>query len=247
MGSGRIDGRQKDSLRPLGIEVGYLVHAEGSALIKLGNTTVLCAVSIEDRQPPFLRGTAKGWVTAEYSMLPRSTSTRTARESVTGRIGGRTHEIQRLIGRSLRAVVDLDSLGERTFAVDCDVLQADGGTRTASITGAYVALVMAMSKLLEDGTYNTLPIRSPVAATSVGIVEGHSLLDLCYEEDSHAEVDFNVVMTGEGKYVEVQGTAENGTFSRDAMNALLELAEKGINDSFDAQRAVLAAAGLPTL
>jgi ribonuclease PH len=247
MGSGRTDGRQKDALRPLEIEVGYLVHAEGSALIKLGNTTVLCAVSIEDRQPPFLRGTARGWVTAEYSMLPRSTSTRTPRESVTGRIGGRTHEIQRLIGRSLRAVVDLDSLGERTFAVDCDVLQADGGTRTASITGAYVALVQAMHKLVEDGTYSALPISSPVAATSVGIVDGHAMLDLCYEEDSHADVDFNVVMTGEGKYVEVQGTAENGTFSRDAMNGLLELAEKGVNDSFDAQRVVLAAQGLPAL
>jgi ribonuclease PH len=247
MGTGRSDGRQKDSLRPLSIEVGYLAHAEGSALIRLGKTTVLCAVSIEDRQPPFLRGTSKGWVTAEYAMLPRATSTRTPRESVSGRIGGRTHEIQRLIGRSLRAVVDLDSLGERTFAIDCDVLQADGGTRTASITGAYVALVMAMHKLLEDGTYGTLPIKSPVAATSVGIVDGHSLLDLCYEEDSRAEVDFNIVMTGEGKYVEVQGTAENGTFSRDAMNGLLELAEKGVNDSFAAQREVLAAAGLPTL
>jgi ribonuclease PH len=227
--------------------VGYLAHAEGSALIKLGKTTVLCAVSTEDRQPPFLRGTSKGWVTAEYAMLPRATSTRTPRESVSGRIGGRTHEIQRLIGRSLRAVVDLDSLGERTFAIDCDVLQADGGTRTASITGAYVALVMAMNKLIEDGTYDTLPIKSPVAATSVGIVDGHSWLDLCYEEDSRAEVDFNVVMTGEGKYVEVQGTAENGAFSREAMNGLLELAEKGVNDSFEAQREVLAAAGLPTL
>jgi ribonuclease PH len=227
--------------------VGYLAHAEGSALIKLGKTTVLCAVSTEDRQPPFLRGTSKGWVTAEYAMLPRATSTRTPRESVSGRIGGRTHEIQRLIGRSLRAVVDLDSLGERTFAIDCDVLQADGGTRTASITGAYVALVMAMNKLIEDGTYDTLPIKSPVAATSVGIVDGHSWLDLCYEEDSRAEVDFNVVMTGEGKYVEVQGTAENGTFARDAMNLLLELAEKGINDSFAAQREVLASAGLPAL
>jgi ribonuclease PH len=247
MGTGRSDGRAKDALRPLSIEVGYLAHAEGSALIKLGKTTVLCAVSTEDRQPPFLRGTSKGWVTAEYAMLPRATSTRTPRESVSGRIGGRTHEIQRLIGRSLRAVVDLDALGERTFAIDCDVLQADGGTRTASITGAYVALVMAMNKLLEDRTYDVLPIKSPVAATSVGIVDGHSLLDLCYEEDSKAEVDFNVVMTGEGKYVEVQGTAENGTFARDAMNVLLELAEKGINDSFAAQREVLAAAGLPTL
>jgi ribonuclease PH len=247
MGGGRTDGRQKDALRPLSIEVGYLVHAEGSALIKLGNTTVLCAVSVEDRQPPFLRGTSKGWVTAEYSMLPRSTSTRTMRESVAGRIGGRTHEIQRLIGRSLRAVVDLNSLGEHTFAVDCDVLQADGGTRTASITGAYVALVMAMHKLVEDGTYSALPITSPVAATSVGIVDGHSMLDLCYEEDSRAEVDFNVVMTGEGEYVEVQGTAENGVFSRDAMNGLLALAEKGVEDSFEAQRAVLSAAGLPAL
>lgn len=247
MSSNRTDGRQMDALRPLTIEVGYLVHAEGSALIKLGNTTVLCAVSVEDRQPPFLRGTTKGWVTAEYSMLPRSTTTRTQRESVSGRIGGRTHEIQRLIGRSLRAVVDLDRLGERTFAIDCDVLQADGGTRTASITGAYVALVQAMNKLIEDGTYSELPVKAPVAATSVGIVAGNSLLDLCYEEDSTAEVDFNVVMTGEGKYVEVQGTAENGTFSRDAMNRLLELAEKGVNDSFDAQRRVLTAAGLPAL
>jgi ribonuclease PH len=247
MGTGRIDGRQKDALRPLQIEVGFLVHAEGSAMIHLGNTKVLCAVSVEDRQPPFLRGTTRGWVTAEYSMLPRSTSTRTARESVTGRIGGRTHEIQRLIGRSLRAVVDLDSLGERTFAIDCDVIQADGGTRTASITGAYVALVQAMNALIVDGTYDSLPIRSPVAATSVGIVEGQSLLDLCYEEDSHAEVDFNVVMTGEGEYVEVQGTAENGTFGRDKMNGLLELAEKGVNDSFEAQRKVLAEAGLPAL
>jgi ribonuclease PH len=247
MGTGRIDGRQKDSLRPLSIEVGYLVHAEGSALIKLGNTTVLCAVSIEDRQPPFLRGSSKGWVTAEYSMLPRSTTTRTPRESVTGRIGGRTHEIQRLIGRSLRAVVNLESLGERTFAVDCDVLQADGGTRTASITGAYVALVQAMNRLLEGGTYGAMPITSPVAATSVGIVDGHAMLDLCYEEDSRAEVDFNIVMTGEGKYVEVQGTAENGAFSRDAMDGLLALAEKGVRDSFSAQREVLSAAGLPTL
>ena len=243
----RIDGRRPDSLRPLSIQVGYLNYAEGSALISLGKTAVLCAVSIEDRQPPFLRGTNKGWVTAEYSMLPRATQQRTARESVTGRIGGRTHEIQRLIGRSLRAVVDLGSLGERTFAIDCDVLQADGGTRTASITGAYVALVAAMQKLVENGTYSSLPIRFPVAATSVGIVDGASLLDLCYEEDSRAEVDFNVVMTGDGKYVEVQGTAEHGTFNRGAMNDLLSLAEKGIQDSFDLQRQVLAQMGLPVL
>jgi ribonuclease PH len=247
MGASRTDGRHTDALRPLSIELGYLAHAEGSALINLGGTTVLCAVSTEDRQPPFLRGTSKGWVTAEYSMLPRSTQTRTPRESVSGRIGGRTHEIQRLIGRSLRAVVDLKSLGERTFTVDCDVLRADGGTRTASITGAYVALVQAIFKLVEDGTYSSLPIKCPVAATSVGIVDGHAMLDLCYEEDSRADVDFNVVMTGEGKYVEVQGTAEHGAFDREAMNALLELAEKGIRDSFSTQRTCLKAANLPAL
>jgi ribonuclease PH len=243
----RIDGRRPDSLRPLNIQVGFLSYAEGSALITLGKTSVLCAVSIEDRQPPFLRGTSRGWVTAEYSMLPRATQQRSTRESVSGRIGGRTHEIQRLIGRSLRAVVDLGRLGERTFAIDCDVLQADGGTRTASITGAYVALVQAMQTLVEDGTYSSLPIRFPVAATSVGIVDGLSLLDLCYEEDSRAEVDFNVVMTGDGKYVEVQGTAEHGTFGRPAMSDLLDLAEKGIQDSFDLQRQVLAQLGLPVL
>ncbi len=243
----RIDGRQYDSLRPLKIEVGYLAFAEGSALISLGNTVVLCAVSIEDRQPAFLRGTTQGWVTAEYSMLPRSTSTRSPRESVTGRIGGRTHEIQRLIGRSLRAVVDLEKLGERTFTVDCDVIQADGGTRTASITGAYVALIQAMQKLVDDGTYEAIPVDDPIAATSVGVVDGTRLLDLCYEEDSNAEVDFNVVITGQGKFVEVQGTAERGTFDRDSMNALLELAEKGVNDSLAAQRSALTSAGLTSL
>lgn len=243
----RIDGRALDSLRPLSIEVGYLAYAEGSALIRVGNTVVLCAVSVEDRQPPFLRGTTQGWVTAEYAMLPRSTQTRSQRESVSGRIGGRTHEIQRLIGRSLRAVVDMKALGERTFAIDCDVIQADGGTRTASITGSYVALMQAMSKLVKDGVYASLPIMTPVAATSVGIVRGLPMLDLCYEEDSTAEVDFNVVITGEGKYVEVQGTAEHGTFDRAQMNALLELAEKGVRDSMAAQRRALEAAGLPAL
>jgi ribonuclease PH len=243
----RIDGRQADSLRPLQIQTGYLAFAEGSTLISVGKTVVLCAVSIEDRQPPFLRGTQRGWVTAEYSMLPRSTQTRSQRESVAGRIGGRTHEIQRLIGRSLRAVVDLDRLGERTFAVDCDVIQADGGTRTAAITGSYVALVQAMQKLVTAGVYQTLPIRCAVAATSVGIVAGAPLLDLCYEEDSTAEVDFNVVMTGEGHYVEVQGTAEHGTFDREAMDRLLTLAEKGIRDSMAAQSAALEKAGLPAL
>ncbi|HLF76922.1 MAG TPA: ribonuclease PH [Dehalococcoidia bacterium] len=243
----RSDGRPADSLRPLKIQLGYLDHAEGSALISVGKTIVLCAVSVEDRQPPFLRGTNRGWVTAEYSMLPRSTHTRSQRESVAGRIGGRTHEIQRLIGRSLRAVVNMDVLGERTFAIDCDVLQADGGTRTASITGAYVALVQAMNKLVVSGAYASLPIRTPVAATSVGIVAGVPLLDLAYDEDSTAEVDFNVVMTGEGRFVEVQGTAEHGTFDRLGMDDLLVLAQKGIGDSFAAQRAVLSAAGLPAL
>ncbi len=243
----RIDGRALDSLRPVSMQVGFLDHAEGSVLITVGKTRVLCAVSVEDRQPPFLRGTTQGWVTAEYSMLPRSTHTRSQRESVSGRIGGRTHEIQRLIGRSLRAVVDLKALGERTFAIDCDVIQADGGTRTASITGAYVALLQAMNKLVDAGTYPSLPILTPVAATSVGIVDGVPMLDLCYEEDSTAEVDFNVVITGEGKYVEVQGTAEHGTFDRAQMNALLELAEKGVRDSMAAQRAALEAAGLKAL
>ena len=243
----RIDGRRDDSLRPLKIEVGYLAYAEGSALISVGNTRVLCAVSVEDRQPPFLRGTSQGWVTAEYAMLPRSTHTRSQRESVAGRIGGRTHEIQRLIGRSLRAVVDMQVLGERTFAIDCDVIQADGGTRTASITGAYVALVQAMHKLVINGTYDRLPISTPVAATSVGVVGGHKLLDLCYEEDSTAEVDFNVVMTGESRFVEVQGTAEHGTFDREAMDDLMALAAKGIRDSFAVQREVLVSAGLPVL
>ena len=243
----RIDGRRPDSLRPLKIEVGYLSYAEGSALISLGNTIVLCAVSVEDRQPPFLRGTTKGWVTAEYSMLPRSTQTRSQRESVAGRIGGRTHEIQRLIGRSLRAVVNTEVLGERTFAIDCDVIQADGGTRTAAITGAYVALVQAMQKLIENGTYARLPIRCPIAATSVGIVDGARLLDLCYEEDSRAEVDFNVVMTGEGRFVEIQGTAEHGTFDLDGMNVMLSLAAKGIQDSFAVQRETLVQSALPLL
>ena len=243
----RIDGRALDSLRPMSIEVGYLKHAEGSVLIRVGNTVVLCAVSVEDRQPPFLRGSGQGWVTAEYSMLPRSTHTRSQRESVSGRIGGRTHEIQRLIGRSLRAIVDMKSLGERTFAIDCDVIQADGGTRTAAITGSYVALMQAMSKLVNAGTYAKLPITTPVAATSVGIVEGVPMLDLCYEEDSTAEVDFNVVITGEGKYVEVQGTAEHGTFDRGQMNELLALAEKGVRDSMAIQREALTNAALPAL
>jgi len=243
----RIDGREPDALRPITIEVGFLDHAEGSALISVGKTKVICAASIEDRQPAFLRGTPGGWITAEYAMLPRSTHTRSPRESVQGRIGGRTHEIQRLIGRSLRAIANLDILGERTFQIDCDVIQADGGTRTASITGAYVALVQAMAGLVEKRVYASLPLRCPVAATSAGIIDGRPILDLCYEEDSHADVDFNVVMTGEGKFVEVQGTAEGAAFDREAMDGLLRLAEKGIRESFALQAEALSAAGLPSI
>jgi ribonuclease PH len=232
----RIDGRIPSSLRPLEVKPGYLSFAEGSALISLGKTVVLCAVSIEDRQPPFLRGTSKGWVTAEYSMLPRSTAVRSPRESVSGRIGGRTHEIQRLIGRSLRAVVDLKSLGERTFAVDCDVIQADGGTRTASITGAYVALARALNKF---GMGHL--ITGQVAAVSVGMVGGIAHLDLDYSEDSTAEVDFNVVMTDADRFVEVQGTAENKAFSREQMDAMVDLAAAGIRQLFTLQKAAIEA------
>ena len=241
----RVDNRRPDQLRSLSIQPGFLDHAEGSALITLGKTVVLCAVSIEDRLPPFLRGRSGGWITAEYAMLPRSTHTRSPRESVLGRIGGRTQEIQRLIGRSLRAVADLSALGERTFTIDCDVIQADGGTRTASITGAYVALVQAMQSLVDRSIYATIPLRCPVAATSVGIVDKKALLDLCYDEDSKADVDFNVVMTGEGKFVEVQGTAEGPPFSKETMDKLLALAEIGIFESFKVQRQALEAAALP--
>jgi ribonuclease PH len=203
-------------------------HAEGSSLIEAGDTRVVCAVSLEERVPPFLRGTGKGWVTAEYSLLPRSTHTRTQREAVRGKVTGRTQEIQRLIGRSLRAVVDLTGLGERSFIVDCDVLQADGGTRTLAITGAYVALYDTLRRLVKDGALPKLPIKDFVAATSVGIVGGEMLLDLCYAEDSSAEVDFNVVMTGKGQFVEVQGTGESGFFSKAQMDAMIALARKGI-------------------
>src|SRR5690242_19168176 len=205
----RTDKREPRDMRPVEIVTGYLMTAEGSALIKVGNTHVLCAATVEDTVPPFLRNSGKGWVTAEYSMLPRATAKRTPREVSKGRASGRTHEIQRLIGRSLRSVVDTAALGERTVIVDCDVLQADGGTRTASITGAYVALAVALRKLVKYGALKTLPLRDSVAAASVGIVRGVPMLDLCYEEDSQADVDMNVVMTGAGKFVEVQGTAEH--------------------------------------
>ena len=236
----RHDRRSPDQLRDVRITTGYLDHAEGSVLIEFGKTRVLCAVSLEESQPPHLKGTDKGWITAEYAMLPRSTHTRSQRESSRGRIGGRTHEIQRLIGRSLRAVVDLNRLGPRTLYIDCDVIQADGGTRTAAITGSYVALAQAIAKAHAAGSIKSLPELTPVAAISVGIVKGEPVLDLDYVEDSRAEVDFNVVMTGAGEFIEVQGTAEGAPFSRDAMNRLLNLAEHGINQLFQKQQRALA-------
>lgn len=234
----RLDGRAKDELRPLRIVPCFQAFAEGSALIELGKTKVICAVSVEDRVPNFLKGEGRGWITAEYSMLPRSTITRTPRESQ-GRIGGRTHEIQRLIGRALRAVTNLDALGERTLTVDCDVLQADGGTRTAAITGSYVALVQAIDTLIKKGLLAFFPLKSAVAATSVGIVVGDALLDLCYDEDFCAEVDFNVVKTSEGDFVEIQGTAEAKPFSKETIDVLLSLAERGIEKLFAEQKAAI--------
>ena len=235
----RQDGRRPDQLRPVRITPDYLPHAEGSALIELGGTVVLCAVSLENRLPPFLRGSGSGWVTAEYGMLPRSTHTRTPREAATGRLGGRTHEIQRLIGRSLRAVTNLDILGERQFTADCDVIKADGGTRTAAITASYVALHQAFHKLLKADDLSTMPLQAAVAATSVGLLEGVPMLDLSYEEDARAEVDFNVVKTSQGDFVEVQGTAESRPFERAVMDELLALAERGIEELLEAQRAAL--------
>ena len=237
----RADGRATTALRPVSIEPGVLRHAEGSALITVGDTRVLCSASVEPGVPPFLRGTGSGWVTAEYGMLPRSTHTRSDREAVRGRQGGRTQEIQRLIGRSLRAVVDLDRMGEHTVTLDCDVLQADGGTRTASITAAWVALAMAIEWMQREGRLPTQPLRTQVAATSVGMIEGEALLDLDYREDSAAGVDFNVVMLGTGQLVEVQGTAEGEPFTRRQMDGLIDLAEAGIQQLFAVQRGVLAA------
>ena len=235
----RIDGRTPDQLRPVTIETGYLLTAEGSALTTFGNTKVLCATTIEDSVPSFLRGAGKGWVTAEYSMLPRATATRTAREVNKGRQSGRTHEIQRLIGRSLRTVVDLEALGERSVIIDCDVLQADGGTRTAAITGAYVALASAINQLLQFGTLKKSPLRDHVAAISVGIVNGKPLLDLCYDEDSKAEVDANVVLTGSGKFVEFQATAEREAFDDALMAQMVTLARKGIGELVELQKQAL--------
>ena len=235
----RSDQRPADRLRDTTITPDYLIHAEGSVLISAGNTRVICTASVEDRVPPFLRNTGKGWVTAEYGMLPRATNTRTTREASTGKVGGRTQEIQRLIGRSLRAVTNLTALGERSIWIDCDVIQADGGTRTASITGAFVALALALDKLRERDLIRTIPLSDYVAAISVGIVDGEPLLDLAYDDDSRAEVDMNVVKTGDGRFIEVQGTAEALPFGRDALNALLDLADHGIRQLVDKQRAIV--------
>ncbi|UDF15465.1 ribonuclease PH [Bacillus pumilus] len=235
----RLDERHYDELRKIEIEAGYIKHPEGSVLISAGNTKVICNASIEDRVPPFLRGQGKGWITAEYSMLPRATAQRTIRESSKGKVTGRTMEIQRLIGRALRAVVDLEKLGERTIWIDCDVIQADGGTRTASITGAFVAMTLAIQKLRAEGVIKQNPITDYLAAISVGIDSQQGLLlDLNYEEDSSAEVDMNVIMTGAGRFVELQGTGEEATFSREQLNGLLDLAEKGIKELIEKQKAV---------
>jgi ribonuclease PH len=236
----RIDNRLPSQARPLLITPHYLLTAEGSVLIEVGNTRVLCAASLEDTVPAFLRGSGSGWITAEYSMLPRATASRTPRESVKGKLSGRTQEIQRLIGRSLRAVADLKVLGERSVIVDCDVLQADGGTRTASITGAFVALALALKQLVDAKIVPRMPLRDYVAATSVGLINDAPMLDLCYEEDSKAGVDMNVVMTGGGKFVEVQATGEHVVFDEPQLQQMLAMASAGIHELIAAQRKVVA-------
>ncbi len=236
----RTDQRRADQMRPVTIEPGYLVTAEGSVLIEVGHTRVLCAATVEDSVPPFLRNAGRGWVTAEYSMLPRATAERTPREVNRGKPSGRTHEIQRLIGRSLRAIVDMDALGERTIVIDCDVIQADGGTRTASITGGYLALALAVQKLLDFKVLSRNPLRDAIAATSVGIVRGEAMLDLAYDEDSQAEVDMNVVMTGAGEFVELQATGEKATFNDARLIELISLARAGITGLVAIQREMLA-------
>jgi ribonuclease PH len=235
----RIDGRRLDEMRPVEITTGYLMTAEGSAVISVGNTRVLCAASVEESVPQFLRGSGKGWVTAEYSMLPRATAKRTPREAAKGKLSGRTQEIQRLIGRSLRAVVDLGALGERTVTLDCDVLQADGGTRTASITGACVALALALQQMKQFGVLKTMPLRDYVVATSVGIVKNEAMMDLCYDEDSRADVDMNVVMTGSGQFIELQATAEHSSFDDGQLASLIALARGGLSDLLKAQQSAV--------
>jgi ribonuclease PH len=236
----RSDGRKPGQLRPLLITPGYLKTADGSVLIEVGDTKVICTAKLEERVPPFLRNSGKGWITAEYGMLPGSSQVRIGRESSRGQIGGRTHEIQRLIGRSLRAIADLKSLGEKTIWIDCDVIQADGGTRTAAITGGYVALVEAVRHWLDRGILTKDPIQDSVAAISIGIIEGRIFLDLRYEEDSRANVDMNFVMTGSGKFVEVQGTAESAPFTKKQMERMAEIAQAGIRELLRAQKKVLA-------
>jgi len=235
----RPGGRAADQLRPVRFTRGFTAHAEGSVLCEFGATRVLCTASVENGVPPFLRNSGKGWVTAEYGMLPRATSTRMQRESSAGKVGGRTQEIQRLIGRSLRSVTRLTDLGERTIWVDCDVIQADGGTRTASITGGFVALVLALQRMRSSGHLKSLPLQDHVAATSVGVVDGIPLLDLAYDEDSRAEVDMNIVKTGDGRFIEVQGTAEGPPFERQALDDLMELADAGIKRLVDLQRDIV--------
>ncbi len=235
----RNDGRLPNGIRKVKITNDFIEYAEGSCLFEIGNTKVVCTASIEDGVPPFLRGKGTGWITSEYSMLPRSCNKRVSRESSRGKVGGRTHEIQRLVGRSMRSVTDMDALGERTIWLDCDVLQADGGTRCASITGSFIALALALGKLKKSGLILEIPLAGFISAISVGVVKGAPCLDLNYEEDSKADVDMNVVMTDSGKFVEIQGTAERDPFDREAMNEMLKLAEKGIEHLIDKQKTAL--------
>jgi ribonuclease PH len=235
----RLNDRSPNELRPITITPDFTMHAEGSVLIEVGHTKVICTASVEDKVPPFLRNSGKGWVTAEYGMLPRATTTRSNREAAAGKVGGRTMEIQRLIGRSMRSVIQLEQLGERTVWLDCDVIQADGGTRCASITGAFVALVLALGKLKKAEQLRTIPVTDYVAAVSVGVVGGMPLLDLAYQEDSKADVDMNIVKTSDGRFIEIQGTAEAEPFGTDALHGLLALADKGINDLIAKQRAIV--------
>ena len=232
----RIDGRKNDQVRHTKVTRNYIKHAEGSVLIEVGDTKVICTASIEDKVPPFLKGTGEGWITAEYNMLPRSTATRKVRDIARLKLDGRTMEIQRLIGRAIRSVVDLNKLGERTIWVDCDVIQADGGTRTTSITGAFIALVDAVNKIHKQKSFKVYPIRKFVCATSVGIVGEEKLLDLCYEEDSNAKVDMNIIGTDDGQFVEIQGTGEEAPFTRSELNEILDLGEKGIKQMIQLQK-----------
>jgi ribonuclease PH len=239
----RSDSRAPDQMRPVNIVPDYISTAEGSVLIEIGNTRVICTASVDESVPPFLRNSGRGWVSAEYGMLPRATLTRSPREAARGKVGGRTHEIQRLIGRSLRAVTDMERLGERTILIDCDVIQADGGTRTASITGGFVALGLAAEKLVEAGTLKALPLRDFVCAISVGVVDGEPLLDLCYEEDSRADVDMNLVMTGSNRFVEVQASAERKVFDETQLQSMMGLARKGLESLLVMQKGILGELG----